>query len=393
MKERVCIIGGGVSGITTGLTLQLLGIDSTIYAEHLVEEQTPDDPRFASLYPAASIIPHSVQSGKFEDLFPVSQRVFEKLYAQQSTTGVFKHRHYELFEQRDTPPPSYAGHLMNYRTITSADEKRVPHRPETDALSGWGFDCFFTEWPTYIRELYRWYQDSGGQIIRKKVKAGDFREFNSDIVVNCTGIWSPDLFEDSEPRRVSRGHLIHIRDAPMIQDTDRAIPSYNYTAGSSVYADPEGNAADVYFYPRTNGWIIGGSRQPGVVDTSGDWTGKQNSDTIPIGGLQVPRQIYSINREIIQETYGIDLSEFSDLSAKAGYRYVRTQEGQGLRLEKTVEHGKTVIHNYGHGGAGVTLSWGCALYVAQIIEQENNPSLILERLTKDLMVAIFNQEK
>jgi len=31
-----------------------------------------------------------------------------------------------------------------------------------------------------------------------------------------------------------------------------------------------------------------------------------------------------------------------------------------------VRNGRTVIHNYGHGGAGFTLSWGCAQTVLEL---------------------------
>ena len=39
-----------------------------------------------------------------------------------------------------------------------------------------------------------------------------------------------------------------------------------------------------------------------------------------------------------------------------------------VRLEEEEIGGVRVIHNYGHGGAGVTLSWGCADEVVSIAE-------------------------
>lgn len=40
-----------------------------------------------------------------------------------------------------------------------------------------------------------------------------------------------------------------------------------------------------------------------------------------------------------------------------------------VRLEHEVmPNGKIIVHNYGHGGCGVTLSWGCAENVVEIVK-------------------------
>ncbi len=38
-----------------------------------------------------------------------------------------------------------------------------------------------------------------------------------------------------------------------------------------------------------------------------------------------------------------------------------------VRLEAEPMGEGLVVHNYGHGGAGITLSWGCAEEVAELI--------------------------
>ena len=46
---------------------------------------------------------------------------------------------------------------------------------------------------------------------------------------------------------------------------------------------------------------------------------------------------------------------------------LRPYRDQTYRLEHEVVGSKFVVHNYGHGGAGITLSWGCAHEVVDIV--------------------------
>ncbi|RVE48652.1 hypothetical protein evm_006723 [Chilo suppressalis] len=43
-----------------------------------------------------------------------------------------------------------------------------------------------------------------------------------------------------------------------------------------------------------------------------------------------------------------------------------------IRLEAEEQRGKLIVHNYGHGGSGLTLFWGCADNVLDIVRRELN---------------------
>lgn len=56
------------------------------------------------------------------------------------------------------------------------------------------------------------------------------------------------------------------------------------------------------------------------------------------------------------------------VSKHAGHRPSRKG---GIRLELEKLPNVKIIHNYGHGGSGVTLCWGCASDVVELIKQDN----------------------
>jgi len=167
--RTVAVIGGGVSGITTALALQLSGISTALY----VREDPTDDhirlvnpPELASIHAAASILPHSVNSSNVGSWLQVSQRVFQAL-AFSAVSGVRKQTHYEMFETAAIVPPDYQSAMDNF-VIIGDDEvmsSRAPRRSANQAVRGWCFDAYFCESATYLRYLYSLYCAVGGRVL------------------------------------------------------------------------------------------------------------------------------------------------------------------------------------------------------------------------------------
>jgi D-amino-acid oxidase len=57
------------------------------------------------------------------------------------------------------------------------------------------------------------------------------------------------------------------------------------------------------------------------------------------------------------------VAECAVVSVAVGLRPARP----AVRLEAEARPGGTIVHNYGHGGAGVTLSWGCAAAATDLL--------------------------
>ncbi len=77
------------------------------------------------------------------------------------------------------------------------------------------------------------------------------------------------------------------------------------------------------------------------------------------------RQIPQRHRRIVAECSRVlNIEKLPVLAERVGLRPFRRS---GVRLERDrLRDGRSVIHNYGHGGAGFTLSWGCAREVLEV---------------------------
>jgi D-amino-acid oxidase len=99
----------------------------------------------------------------------------------------------------------------------------------------------------------------------------------------------------------------------------------------------------MYAIPRTNDCVFGGTNEL--------------SDNLAVDPSTTSRIVAECSRVL-------DIDRPRVLAERVGLRPFRRS---GVRLERDqLRDGRTVIHNYGHGGAGFTLSWGCAREVLEL---------------------------
>jgi D-amino-acid oxidase len=129
-----------------------------------------------------------------------------------------------------------------------------------------------------------------------------------------------------------------------------ADPSVTPASGQVVYVEQFGldrwwlNGASpdapTYVIPRSRDVVVGGT------DVEGDWSRTPSPE---VAGAILERAA-----QLVPE-----IATATVIRHKAGLRPVRPS----VRLERDGR----VVHCYGHGGAGVTLSWGCADDVAELV--------------------------
>jgi len=108
--------------------------------------------------------------------------------------------------------------------------------------------------------------------------------------------------------------------------------------------DEDNPAGLTYVVPRGSDVVCGGTAVAGA-------TGSQPDPAVEAAVLERVRALVPALREA------------SVLSRAVGLRPGRPT----VRLERLVVDGRPVVTCYGHGGAGVTLSWGCAADVVALV--------------------------
>jgi D-amino-acid oxidase len=308
MNRTVAIIGAGVSGLTCGVLFAERGYRTAIFAKEAGQQTT-------SGAAAALWFPYDAEPA--EKVIPWALRAFRELVdlAHAAASGVSMIELRQFSRSGEIQIPDWAISLGARGVIPSEAEG-----PRKLFKSGFSLRVPLMDTTIYLDYLANRFSKAGGSMV-KSILFDKLEDVDStfDLVINCAGIGARELVGDAdlEPHR---GQVA-------------IVPNMESLSCAIVCDD----APLMYVIPRVNDCVFGGTNEI--------------SDDLDVDPSSTARILEECSRVL-------NIEKPSVLTERVGLRPFRRP---GVRLERDrLRDGRNVIHNYGHGGAGFTLSWGCA---------------------------------
>ncbi len=313
VKPKVAVIGCGVSGLSSGIRLLEAGFPVRVMARDFPPHTTSD-------VAAAIWYPYLAAPKKKVSVWAC--QTFDALcaLARNPETGVSLVTLHQVFDQ-PAPDPWWKDDRYAFERLSGAD---LP----VGRRDGYRLKVPFMETPRYMPYLMRRFRLLGGEVERREIADLDGLHTRYPLVVNCTGLGAAQLAGDPSLFPI-KGQVLRV-----------TAPS-----GTPYMADDSNEQLPIYILPRRSDCILGGTALSGDASLKPD--------------PQATERILAECKSLAPELAGARL-----LEVKVGLRPGRER----IRLEccpLSTGRGAT-IHNYGHGGAGLTLSWGCADEVASL---------------------------
>lgn len=325
---HINVIGCGVSGLSTAIRLQEAGHQVTIISRDHFQDTV-------SAVAAAIWFPFSAEpQDRVNAWSKETFDVFRQLAKEPEKTGVFMTDFLVFIED-----PSYV--YWESALPEGIKSPAAPGEIPEQYHSGYYVRVPLSDSSKYMPYLMDRFQSAGGQVEYRTVTDLEAEARRADWLVNCTGMGARELCDDQELYPI-RGQVLRLKktDTPVKCFIDEYIPH-----------------RIAYALPRTDDIILGGTAIAHDASTEED--------------TQATRTIRTLCTQ-----HQPQLKDLEVLEVKVGHRPGRSS----VRLER--EPGTNIIHNYGHGGSGYTISWGCADEVVKVIDPPDRSEMDVDPLDR-----------
>ncbi|RWS02488.1 D-aspartate oxidase-like protein [Dinothrombium tinctorium] len=323
-NENVAVLGAGIIGVCSALCLveNEPNLNVTLISAKLSPDTTSDNS-------GGLIMPYLIGNVADERLnfwckktFDFLLNIYKSPFAVKA--GVSLISAYALTEQEEDEAAYIKKGFINVRKLSEEEIRRF----SAEYKHGYFVTTLYAECKMLLPFLMEKFKEKGGRIRVQTVEKLEQLMNEFDLVVNCTGLGSYELVSDKRLYPI-RGQVLRVK-APWVK--------HCVMAGNN------------YVIPNTECVVLGGTKQKGEWNLAVDG---EDHEHISQGCLKIFKNLQSA--QTICES--VCLRPYRDEPL--------------LEMEIINFNGKRipVIHNYGHGGCGVTLAWGCAQEVHHLVKK------------------------
>ena len=353
--SKILIIGAGVSGLTTALCLAREGYGVTVLSKDFSPNITSNVAGALWEWPPAVCGYHSdlISLERSKEWCMTSYDKFYEL-AQNKETGVYIRDVFFFFKDFVQNNDFHLHKMNELKTKVkgfchdASLIRREGINPKTGMVDAYCHEAPMVDTDIYMEWLLKEVLGLDVEVLQAEITEtlSDIEEmlleqYSCDYIVNCSGLGSIKLAnEDMYPLR---GALVRIK------NNGKKFPVLD--KAYCVSFDEKTREQDIVFIvPRGENHVI-----LGALAEEGEW-----GTDISLDNYEPVRQMFERSKNFLPYLENAELDETEPV--RVGLRPFRKGN---VRLDWETD--TSIIHNYGHGGAGVTFSWGCAEEVVAMI--------------------------
>ena len=327
-RPRVAVIGAGIIGLPTAVLLADIFCkpEVTLISEKFSPDTTSDTSG-AIIWPADGSNIGSADKRRLEWTRVTFQYLYDCLAS--PLAGKLDLSLIVTYEAFDgvREDPWWKDHVLGFRHV-GEEEMKTLHHPVGKKC--WAFSTLIMPCQKFLSWQMEELTKKGGMVVHKRLRSLEEIDGQYDVIINCTGLGSRELVNDDQMYPV-RGQTIIVK-APWVKH------AFSYTK-DDIHVDVLPRADDVLL---------------GSTEDIGDWS--EHVDPVVSKGImeRCCKYVPGLSTApVVREAVGL----------RPGRKTVR------LEVDDTITKHSTVVHNYGHGGQGITFFRGCVLDAVKLVEE------------------------